>query len=51
MRVSWIERLLVEWAAFVMDAAQFDAFLHKYGFEIDAGLNVVRCSVRVSESP
>ena len=41
-RAKWYERLLVEWAALVMDDRQFSAFLSKYGFVIDENLRVVR---------
>lgn len=46
MKVRWWERLLVEWAAFVMTQKEFDAFLRKYGFEINARLEVVRAYER-----
>ena len=42
VRVTWYERLLVEWAAVVMDDEDFDAFLDRYGFEISADFKVVR---------
>lgn len=41
-RVKWWERFLVEWAALVMNDAEFDAFLDRYGFEISNDFKVVR---------
>lgn len=42
VRAKWYERMLVGWAALVMDAPEFGAFLKKYGFAINENLQVVR---------
>lgn len=39
---SWLERFLVELAAFVMNPREFAEFLERHGYEINEHLQVVR---------
>ena len=41
-RVTWWERILVNWATLVMTDDGFDAFLRKYNLAISKNLKIVR---------